>query len=61
MTRIFEVKTTCAAQNGGAHIESVYRVSALNAERAILKAKKCKGYELSAERIMSVTLLASTD
>lgn len=62
MTRIFEVTTTCPNTNrDGKPVSSTYRVSAIDAEKAIAKAKKSSNWAVPYERVMSVILLASTD
>lgn len=60
MTGIFEVITTCQAeQRGQAPIESTYRVLATDAENAIFKARKHDKFA-DDERVISVNLLART-
>jgi hypothetical protein len=62
MTRIFEVKTTCPAKaREEGHISSTYRVSALDAEKAIQKAKRNKYFMVGPEKVLSVVLLAETE
>jgi hypothetical protein len=62
MTRIFEIKTTCPAKSTGTPpVSSTYRVSALDGEKAIAKAKKNKHWNVGPEKVLSVVLLAETD
>lgn len=61
MTRIFEIRTICPAKEPGAGlVHSMYRVCALDVEKAIAKAKKNKNWMLGPEKVMSVILLAET-
>lgn len=62
MTRIFEIKTVCPAKGKDEPpVNSSYRVSALDGERAIAKAKKNKYWNVGPEKVLSVALLAETD
>lgn len=62
MTRIFEVKTICPPKGKDElDVHSTYRVAALDAEKAIAKAKRHANWATGWEKVISVNLLASTD